>query len=402
MSKKKRQPNLPTEKQVEMESASSSEHAVHLKPQAIPRVVSLLVLMVVLVLFGSLFFEVMRDFISPLFLAGVLAVIFEPLHKWYLSRLGDRRYLASISTTTTIVLLVFLPMAWLSFQAAREITPLIGKLVPDTAEETETFVKSTGEAREKVEEFIAENFNLTVDLEKHLHDFGAKLGGVLTEYSFESLAAAVGVLVGVSVMAFALYYFLADGPVMIEALMRLSPMDDDYERELLERFAEVSRAVVVATLLSAIAQGLLAGVGYYFALPAGSPIFLLTVATMLLSIVPFIGAMAVWAPVALGVFCLLGETGVDGEFVHTGFWPGLLLGIYGFTIVSSADNLIKPWVLHGQSNLHPLLALLSVLGGVSALGAIGILVGPMLVAFLQTLLDMLRKELDHFGDPQAS
>ena len=59
-----------------------------------------------------------------------------------------------------------------------------------------------------------------------------------------------------------------------------------------------------------------------------------------------------------------------------------------------ADNVIKPIVLHGQSNLHPLLALLSVIGGVSTLGPIGIVIGPMVVVFLQTLLKILRRELD--------
>jgi hypothetical protein len=65
--------------------------------------------------------------------------------------------------------------------------------------------------------------------------------------------------------------------------------------------------------------------------------------------------------------------------------------------VSGIDNVIKPFVLHGQSKLHPLLALLSILGGVTVLGPVGLLVGPMLVSFLQALLNMLRKELDSFG-----
>jgi hypothetical protein len=59
-------------------------------------------------------------------------------------------------------------------------------------------------------------------------------------------------------------------------------------------------------------------------------------------------------------------------------------------------------VLHGQSKLHPLLALLSILGGVQVLGPVGILVGPMLVSFLQALLDMLRKELESFGEVEGS
>jgi hypothetical protein len=70
--------------------------------------------------------------------------------------------------------------------------------------------------------------------------------------------------------------------------------------------------------------------------------------------------------------------------------------------VSTVDNIIKPIVLHGQSKLHPLLALLSVLGGVGALGPIGIFVGPIAVAFLQAALTMLQVELDSLTGPGRS
>ena len=71
----------------------------------------------------------------------------------------------------------------------------------------------------------------------------------------------------------------------------------------------------------------------------------------------------------------------------------ILLAVYCGGVVSTIDNVIKPLVLHGQSNLHPLLALMSVLGGVKALGPVGILVGPMLVALVHALLVMVNKEL---------
>jgi hypothetical protein len=75
------------------------------------------------------------------------------------------------------------------------------------------------------------------------------------------------------------------------------------------------------------------------------------------------------------------------------------LAVYCAVIVSGIDNVIKPFVLHGQANLHPLLALLSILGGIQVLGPVGILVGPMLVSFLQALLAMFRKELERWEDP---
>jgi predicted PurR-regulated permease PerM len=76
--------------------------------------------------------------------------------------------------------------------------------------------------------------------------------------------------------------------------------------------------------------------------------------------------------------------------------------VYGTAIISTADNVVKPMVLHGRSNLHPLLALLSILGGVQALGPIGILIGPMIVAFLQTLLNILSRELTAMAERSST
>lgn len=83
----------------------------------------------------------------------------------------------------------------------------------------------------------------------------------------------------------------------------------------------------------------------------------------------------------------------------------IILAVYGATLVSSIDNVIKMYVLHGRSTLHPLFALLSVLGGVKVFGPMGILVGPMVVVFLQTLLEILNHELavpDRGGDTDTA
>ncbi len=185
---------------------------------------------------------------------------------------------------------------------------------------------------------------------------------------------------GILIMMISVYFFLLEGPSMAQTVMRLSPLDDRYEEELLQEFSQISRAVVVATVLSAVVQGFLAGIGYWAA--GLDSVFLLTMLTTVMALVPFLGAASVWVPACLWLY-----------FNDERTWAAILLALYGTVIVSMADNVIKPIVLHGQSRLHPLLALLSVLGGVQALGPIGILVGPMVVAFLQTLLNMLHREL---------
>ena len=187
-------------------------------------------------------------------------------------------------------------------------------------------------------------------------------------------------LFGVIIMAIALFSFLLDGPAMLKAVKQLTPLDDDHENELIAEFEIVSRAVVMATLLSALAQGVLASIGFWFA--GVDSVMLLMLLTSVLALVPFVGAAAVWIPVCLWMVF------VDGRM-----WPGIFLASYSAIVVSGIDNIIKPFILHGQSNLHPLWALLSVLGGVTALGPIGILVGPMIVVFLQTLLKILQREI---------
>lgn len=207
-----------------------------------------------------------------------------------------------------------------------------------------------------------------------------QLRGSLPSVAGQATAIVGSFALGLAIMTISIFYFLKDGPAMIRTIMRLSPLDDRYELQLITEFDSVSRAVVLATLLSAFVQGLLAGVGYFFA--GFDSIVLLTLLTMLFALVPFVGAAAIWVPASLWL-----------AFVEQRLLAASVLFIYGATIVSMADNIVKPYVLHGQSKLHPLLALLSVLGGVQALGPIGILVGPMVVSFLQALLNILNQEL---------
>ncbi len=202
-------------------------------------------------------------------------------------------------------------------------------------------------------------------------------GGATTAYVGRTLF-------GIAIMVIALYFFLLDGPAMLRAFKGLSPLDDEHEDKLIQEFDSISRAVVLATLLSAIAQGLLAGIGFYVA--GLQSVFLLMLLTTMLALIPFVGAAAVWVPACIYLYAF------EGRVV-----AAIVLAVYGFSIISMADNVIKPLVLHGQSNLHPLWALLSVLGGVAALGPIGILVGPMAIAFLQALLKILQREMSVGG-----
>jgi predicted PurR-regulated permease PerM len=99
-----------------------------------------------------------------------------------------------------------------------------------------------------------------------------------------------------------------------------------------------------------------------------------------------VGAAIVWLPASLWLI-----------FIDDRPTAGIVLMVYGASVISPIDNVIKPRVLHDRSAMHPLAALIGVLGGVQALGPLGVFVGPMIIAFLQTLLGLLHREIQVFG-----
>lgn len=336
------------------------------------RLVSLGVLLGLVAVFGLLSLRVMAIFLLPLLLAAMLVVIFGPLHRTLLRRLQCPDWVAAALTTLFVLAIVLVPLLLLLVRAGGEAVAMLRapnglKLDPAVLEE---LVASLNEATGL--QFSAEGVNEEL---KRLAEDG--IGPIAAGAS----KAVLKLVIGLIVLVVSFFYFLADGPRMFNAVMRLVPLDRRYQWQLLEEFEEVSRAVVSSTLLAAIVQAMLAGFGFYVAGLKG--VFLLTLLTFFGALVPFVGAAAVWGSASLYLLFFMKDT-----------WTALGLALWGACVVSTIDNVIKPIVLHGQSKLHPLLALLSVLGGVAALGPIGIFVGPIAVAFLQAALTMLQTELD--------
>jgi predicted PurR-regulated permease PerM len=380
----------------------------------VPRVISFIVLLAIVLLVGAIFFQVMAQFFVPLFLAAVLLVVFAPVQRWIGEHVPDRPRLAALLTTVSIILLVVLPLVWLGWKAYVDFYALLNTRPPEAAvaqEEQPSVALHKSEKPETHPDAVADDTQQQKQVEHTLKTFVKGLVDPLANAAhvkvddatidrvvalasdfvakvvITGVHSAIALIIGLFILVVALYYFLADGPSMVEAVMAVTPLDRRYEHELLQRFAEVSRAVVVATLVAALSQGALASIGYVLALPEQAPIFLLTALTTVFALIPIFGAFAVWG-------CVCGWLYVQGHVV-----AALSLAIYCTIVVSLIDNILKPLILHGQSKLHPLLALLSILGGIEAFGPVGILVGPMLVSFLQALLNMLRKEIESFGGP---
>jgi len=335
------------------------------------RLVSFGVILGLVALFGILSLRVMAGFLLPLLLAAMLAVIFGPLHRWLRERFLLPEWVAAASTTIFVLLIVLVPLFLLVSRAGGDAVAILRS--PEGLRLDPTVLDG-----------LVHTVNDTMGLHLTSDNVNAELRRLAEEWIGPIAARApvviVKLLIGLIVMTVSFFYFLADGRRMFDAVTNLVPLDRRYQWQLLEEFEEVSRAVVSSTLLAALVQAVLAGFGFYVAGLGG--VFLLTLLTFFGALVPFVGAAAVWGTASLYLLFFVKNT-----------WAAIGLALWGACVVSTVDNIIKPIVLHGQSKLHPLLALLSVLGGVGALGPIGIFVGPIAVAFLQAALTMLQAEI---------
>lgn len=228
----------------------------------------------------------------------------------------------------------------------------------------------------------------SADLRQSMARMLAITPGGLASFSGATSAAIAKTAFGLLIFVMALFFWFADGPEILKVIMVLSPLEDKYEQQLLMEFEVLVRAVVAGSIASAMAQSVLAGLAFWFA--GLQSVFLLMALTALLAMVPFVGASLVWIPASLWL-----------AFGEGNMTAGISLAVFGIVIVSTIDNIIRPWIIVERASLHPLAGLLGVLGGVQALGPVGVFIGPIVVAFLQTLLMLLHREFA-LGDENAA
>ena len=179
-------------------------------------------------------------------------------------------------------------------------------------------------------------------------------------------------------MLYLLYFFLRDGPRLLEGLVRALPLGDQRERLLLGRFAEVSRATIKGTIVVGAVQGAIGGIAFAM-LGIGAPVLWGTVMA-LASIVPAVGPALVWAPAAIILLA-------NQQLV-----AGLVLIAVGVFVIGLVDNLLRPILVGRDTRMPDYLILLSTLGGLAGFGLAGIIIGPIIAAFFLSIWQMAQEE----------
>jgi predicted PurR-regulated permease PerM len=320
---------------------------------------------------------VVWPFRSPLFLAAVLAAAFQPLLARTERLLKGRRRLAGALLTVLVFGAIVAPIASILAFIAQQITQgltwvrdslgvqsvgdiSLSRVPPHAQFAVDRILTTLHVSREQVQTFAAKAL-----------DYAQTAGPAL-------LGASAGAVASTLIMLIAFFFLLVDGRHLIRLLARVSPLQAAQTEELLQEFANVSSATLVGAALTALVQAVLATIG--FALAHVPQAVFLGIATLVASFVPVIGTALVWIPVAL----LLGVTGHMTAAIFVAVWCGVLL--------TAADNVVKPLAMRGKVEMHTGLVFLGLLGGISMFGLLGIIAGPLVIAFLLALLRMYERD----------
>ncbi|RYG35647.1 AI-2E family transporter [bacterium] len=339
------------------------------------RKIGLTILVIVL---GALAFGMVRNFVPALLWATTVSILASPLYERMRKRLdrtswlkGDRAATISALLATLLTGLIFcIPFIVIGVGIATQASSLAqevqnGEMVKQIDKAVQPLAERFGMAEFEVSHWFTENREqITQSLRAPATDFARGAGTML-------LTLVIALLTQ--------FFMLRDSHRLLDPVLDLLPFARERGARMFDRIAETVRAVFVGTVLVAVLQGLVIGVAYYF---TGVPnALLLGVVSAILCIIPLLGAPVVYLPV--GLF-LIG-TGKVNE--------GLIILGVGFLIVSQIDNALKPFLIGGRANLHPMAIFFAILGGIAVVGPIGLMAGPMLLTALLALQDVIRERL---------
>lgn len=315
-------------------------------------------------------FYVLGTFLPDLIVAFILVALFRPLWRKLSARIGGRPFLASALVTALVVVIVATPVAFVLTTLGAEAVGMVQRLRASSPAGFEVVVG------ERVENFLRAahvpvQHDQLVVAAVQTRDWLATR--VLKETT-AVLSSTLSLVFHFLVVVISVFYLLVDSDRLRAFVFALSPLPDEQDQLLVTKFDDVARGILVGNGIGSVLQGVLAAIAMVVVgLP--SPVLWGTVMT-LFAFLPLVGITIVTVPASL----YLAFTGHVGAAV-------------GFFIFCSAEgafieNVIKTRLIGRSTRMHDLLVFLSVLGGISVFGIMGLLYGPLIVAAFLTLSDL--------------
>lgn len=285
--------------------------------------------------------------------------------------------MASFVATLLIFLILLLPFGFVVSLVVRQLIDVVSTMNADGILSVFSAHEFFQTHLEPWVDKLEASLGISVNLAQIMTTAGREVARYVYNFSPQVVGLTASFILSFFVMHMGIYFLFIEGPSLIKLLLDLSPLEVEYEKRLTGEVQSMLRATVYGYFLTGLVQAFLAGIGFWI---VGLPALVLATITFFMSMVPIIGATAVWLPVSLWLF-LQGHNG-----------QALFIFIYGIALISGIDNFIKPLIIRGQAKMHILLIFLSLLGGLQFFGPIGILLGPVLISLFVACIRIYRRD----------
>ncbi|MFN0107202.1 MAG: AI-2E family transporter [Bryobacteraceae bacterium] len=327
----------------------------------------------------ALCFVIVEPFIGPIISAGAMAILFYPVHGALLRRMPRRDGLAAGLSLLLVVALIVLPSIWIVSTMSKELAYTYTALKTKSAAGggwSEWIVNATSRP---LNYFGIDPATAEEEVRGYLSERIATISGTLLRV-IQSVVSNVAVFLFNAVIAmFVLFYLLRDGDRLLAKARELLPVQRAVFDRLIGEVGQSVLANVYGVGAVALAQGTLTGLLFFF-VGVHSPVLWGVVAGFC-SMIPIIGPPIVWVPAAIA-------------FAFTGAWgKAAIIAAFGAGVIGMVDNILRPWIVSGRVQLHPLLVFISLLGGAQAFGFLGLFIGPAALSVTIVILEFLKQGL---------
>jgi predicted PurR-regulated permease PerM len=343
---------------------------------------TVLVIMMVAVLF--VFVPMLKIFLTPLVLACTFTSLFFPLYTMLMKFFRGNRGLSSLSCCIILVLGFVVPAYFLGYLVTHQVLNLYQSIEPSLqalirGENTGFLSRFKGH---QLTAWLAQfDFNWQSTVLDGLKTAGATMAKMVNKTSL----GALEIIIGLFATLFIMFYLFMDGERIVTKFRQLLPMRKEYQDMIIARFLLVSRATIKGTLVIAIIQGSL---GAIILLCFGIKSWLLWGVLMVtLALIPMMGAWLVLVPA--GII----------QIATGNLWQGIVILALSFGVVSTIDNILRPRLVGQSARMHDLLIFFSTIGGLAMFGPIGVITGPVIMAFFVSITEIYAMELRaHLGE----
>jgi predicted PurR-regulated permease PerM len=324
-------------------------------------------LQLLLLISAAALIYILLPFYGAIMWGSILALLFAPLFRWLLPRVGQYHTLAALLTMLTVLVVVVLPLILVGTSLVREATAInerlqSGDLKPalyfrgvfDTLPDWMTAV---------LDRFGVVSFNT---LQRRLNDALTQGTQLIATQTFNIGQNIFEFVASLFITLYLAFFLVRDGNAAGRAVWNALPMTNAHKASLQEQFITVVRATVKGNLLVAAIQGALGGLGFWALGVSGAVLWAVLMA--FLSLLPSVGASLVWLPVAV-YFLLAGELG-----------KSVVLVAYGVLVIGLVDNLLRPILVGKDIGMPDYAVMITTLGGMVVFGINGFVLGPVIAA----------------------